>query len=134
MVKKWILFLELFSVKIRPEIMLNSVRDRKETFFLALKKLIFQRPKKSHFSKGVNPCFWSKNVVFFLELFSVKIRLEIMFNNVLETKEIFFSHKKFNLSKPQKSHFSTGVNPCFSSKNVLFSLFVFGQNKTRNNV
>ena len=33
LVKKWILFLELFSVKIRPEIMLNSVRDRKETFF-----------------------------------------------------------------------------------------------------
>ena len=45
--------------------------------------------------------FWSKNVVFFLELFSVKIRLEIMFNNVLERKETFFGHKKFSLSNSQ---------------------------------
>ena len=52
-----------------------------------------------------------KKCVFFLELFSVKIRLEIMFNNVLERKETFFGHKKFNLFKSQKSDFCKGVNP-----------------------
>ena len=88
LVKKCIFFLELFSVKIRLEIMFNNVIEGKETF-------------------------WSKNVVFFLELFSVKIRREIMFNNVLERKETFFGHKKCNLPKSQKSHFSKGVNPCF---------------------
>ena len=35
-------FLQLFSVKIRPEIMLNSLQDRKETFF---------GPKKCNLSK-----------------------------------------------------------------------------------
>ena len=54
-----------------------------------------------------------KNCNFFLYLFSLKIRLEIMFNNVLDRKENFFGRKNFNLSKPQKSHISKGVNPCF---------------------
>ena len=57
-----------------------------------------------------------------------------MFNNVLDTKETFFGHKKCNLFKSQKSHFSKGVNPCFGQKRYFFSLVVFGQNKTRNNV
>ena len=110
--KMYFFFLELFSVKIRPEILLNSVRDRKETFF-GPKKCNLSKSQKSHFSKGVNPCFWSKYVFFFLDLFSVKIRLEIMFNNVLERKGTVFGHKNWNLSKSQKSHFSIGVNPCF---------------------
>ena len=75
-----------------------------------------------------------KECIFFLELFSVKIRLEIMFYYVIDRNETFFGHKKYNLSKSPKSHFSKGVNPCLRSKNVFFSLVVFGQNKTRNNV
>ena len=54
-----------------------------------------------------------KKCTFFINLFLVEIRVEIMFNNVLERKETFFGHKKSNLSKSQKSHFSKGVNPCF---------------------
>ena len=73
--------------------MFNNVLERKETFF-GHKKCNLSKSQKSHFSKGVNPCFWPKNLVFFLELFSVKIRLEIMFNNVLERKETFFGPKK----------------------------------------
>ena len=117
LVKNCNFFLYLFSLKIRLEIMFNNVLDRKETFF-GHKHFNLSKSQKSHFSKGVNPCFWSKNVFFFLELFSVKIRLEIMFNNALDTKETFFSRKNFNLSKSQKSHFPKGVNPCFWSKNV----------------
>ena len=45
----------------------------------------------------------------FLYLFSLKIRPEIMFNNVLDRKETFFGHKNVNLSKSQKSHFSKVV-------------------------
>ena len=77
-------FLYLFLVKIRPEIRLNTVRDRKETSFCP-QKFNLSKSKKSHFSKGVNPGVQSKNVFFFLELFSVKIRVEIMFNNVLHS-------------------------------------------------
>ena len=50
-----------------------------------------------------------KECNFFLYLFSLKIRPEIMFNNVLDRKETFFGHKNVNLSKSQKSHFSKGV-------------------------
>ena len=110
-------FLKLFSVKIRPKILLNSVRDKNKTFS-GPKKCNLWKSQKSHFSKGVNPCFWSKNVVFFLALFSVKIRLEIMFNYVIEGKETFFDPEKCNLSTSQKSHLSKGVNPCFWSENV----------------
>ena len=66
-----------------------------------------------------------KNCNFFLYLFSLKIRLEIMFNNVLDRKETFFGHKNFTLSKSQKSHFLRGVNPCFWSKTVIFFFICF---------
>ena len=66
-----------------------------------------------------------KKCTFFINLFLVEIRVEIMFNNVLERKETFFGHKKSNLSKSQKSHFSKGVNSYFWSKNALFLLISF---------
>ena len=86
--------------------MFNNVLDRKETFS-GHKKFSLSKTPKSHFSKGANACFWSKNVFFFLlELFSVKIRLEIMFNNTLDTKETFLSRKKIQSFKVPKIAFS----------------------------
>ena len=123
LVKKCTLFINLFLVKIRLEIMFNNVLDRKETFF-GHKKFSLSKTQKSNFFKGVNSCFWSKTVIFFY-LFSLKIRLEIMFNYVLDRKETFFGHKKFSLSKTPKSHFSKRVNSCFWSKTVIFFLYLF---------
>ena len=57
-------FYFLFSLKIRLEIRFKNVPDRKETFF-EYKNKTLQSPKKLHFSKRVNPCFWSKNAKFF---------------------------------------------------------------------
>ena len=57
-----------------------------------------------------------------------------MFNNVLDRKETFFGHKKFSLSKTQKSHFSKGLTHAVDPKLLFFSLFVFPQNNNRNNV
>ena len=46
--------------------MLNYFEEKKETF-LTIKKRIFQSPKnRIFFFKGVNPCFWSRNVIFSL--------------------------------------------------------------------
>ena len=123
LVKKCTFFPELFSVKIRLEIMFHNVLERKKTFFGHKKVNIF-KSQKSHFSKGVKPWFWSRNVFFFY-LFLVKIRLEIMLHNVIDGKETFLGHKKFNLWRSQKSHFSKGVNSCFRSKNVIFFLSCF---------
>ena len=61
--------------------------------FLGIKNSVFQSPKNRTFPKGLTHAFGQK-MYFFLELFSVKIKLEIMFNNVLERKETFFGHKK----------------------------------------
>ena len=85
--------------------MFNNVLDRKEIFF-GNKNFNLSQFQNSHFSKGANTCFWSKNVFFFLELFSVKIRLEIMFNNTLDTKETLLSRKKIHSFKVPKIAFS----------------------------
>ena len=61
--------------------------------FFGPKKVIFQSPKNRIFPKGLTHAFGQK-MYFCLELFSDKIRLEIMFNNVLERKETFFGPKK----------------------------------------
>ena len=75
-----------------------------------------------------------KKCIFPFFVFGQNKITKIMFKNVLDREKTFYGHKNFNLSKSQKTHFSKGVNPCSWSKNVIFSLFVFRQNKTRNNV
>ena len=91
--------------------------------FFGLLKKTFSKSPKSHFSKGVNPCSWSKNAIFFYFLFSIKMRLEIRFNDVLDTKETFFGYENNTFSTTQKWHFSKGVNPCFWWKNTIFFIF-----------
>ena len=69
--------------------MLKEFADKKETF-LDYKKQNFQKSKNSYFAKGVNPRFWSEKCQFFLYLFLVKTRLEIILNAFVEKKETFF--------------------------------------------
>ena len=76
------------------------------------------------FLKGLIHAFRQK-CNFSLFLFSVKVRLEIMFNNVLERKETFLAIKNYIFPK--------GLTHAFSQK-AFFLFFVFCQSKTRNNV
>ena len=63
--------------------------QRKKKPFLAIKNRIFQS-KKSHFSKGVNPCFWTKNANFcFVYVDLEKIRLKIMLTDFHRKKKPF---------------------------------------------
>ena len=50
--KKVFFFLSSFRSKIRPEIMLNSVLDRKESFFGPKKMQSFKVPKIVFFQRG----------------------------------------------------------------------------------
>ena len=75
-----------------------------------------------------------KKCHFFIYLFSVKIRLEKRSNNVLDTKQSFFGHKQFNISKSQKLHIPKGLTHAFGEKMPFFYLLFFGQNKTRKKV
>ena len=96
--------------------------------FLTITKK-FSTSQKWHFSKGVNPRFWSKTGIFFLYLFSVKKGLEIRLSDVLDRKQTFFDYKNKIFLTSQKSHFSKGVNPCFQSKNGIFFFICFQSKK-----
>ena len=71
-----------------------------EKLFLTIKAKFFEVPNIVLF-QWVNLWFGLKNAFFFLYLFSVKIRLEIRFNNVLDRKKPFLTIKTkfFNVSK-----------------------------------
>ena len=91
LVKTCKFFLYLSSVRKEREIRFNNVLNRKETFF-DRKNYNFSMSQKWHFSKGVNPCFWSKKCLIFLYLDLVEIRLEIRLNNIVEKKQTIFDY------------------------------------------
>ena len=89
---------------------------RKKKPFSTLKTEFF-KVQKTHFFKGVNPCFWAKNANFILNLNLIKISLEIMLSDFAEKKETFFDLKKQHFSKSIKSlFFSKGLTHTFWQK------------------
>ena len=66
-------------------------------------------------------------------LCSLKITPEIRFNNVLKRKEPFFTIKKKKVESPKIHIFPEGLTHAFGQTMPNFSLFGFGQNKTRKN-
>ena len=83
-----------------------------------------KKSKNSHFSKGVNPWFWSKNGHFF-SFFLGNIGQENHFYNILERRNNFLGYKNMKSKKSKNWHFSQGVIPWFWSKNGHFSSFFF---------
>ena len=71
-----------------------------------LKKL-----KNWHFSKGVNPWFWSKNGHFSNLFFSGNIGKENVFYDILERKNAILGYKNKKFKKSKNWHFCKGVNP-----------------------
>ena len=72
-----------------------------------------------------------KKCQFFLYLSLVKTRLEIRFNNVLDTKELFFDYKRKISESPKNRIFPKWLTHTFGQKMPNFYLFKFGQNITR---
>ena len=101
---KFSLFLVL--VKTRLEIRFNNVVDRKQTFF-EYKNKMFQSPKNRIFPKRLTHAI-GKKIPIFSYLFLVKTRLEIKFNNVLDTKEPFFDYKRKIFDCPKNGIFPKG--------------------------
>ena len=90
---------------------------------LAYKNKKIKKSKNWDFSKGVNPCFWSKNGLF-SNFFSLgNIGQENVFCDILERKNVLLGYKNKKFKKLKNWHFSKGVNLCFWSKNGLFSNF-----------
>ena len=78
-----------------------------------------------HFSKGVNPWFWSKNGYFSNFVFSGNIGQANALYDTVERKNAFLGYKNTNLKRSKNSHFSKRVDPCFWFKNDHFFNFVF---------
>ena len=108
--------------------------NRKETFF-DYKNKNFSASQKWRFRKGLTHASGQKNAIFFHYLFSLKIRVEERVNNVLKRKKkAFLDCKNKIFHSPKNRIFPKGLTHAFGQKMQLFSLFVFGQNKSKNNV
>ena len=92
---------------------------------LDFKNKILKKSKIWHFSKGVNPWFWSKNFLFSKLSVLGNIGHENVFYDILERKNAFLGYKTKKFKKSKNWHFSKAVNPWFWSKNGHFSKLFF---------
>ena len=93
--------------------------------FLAYKNKRFKQSKNWHFSKGVNPSFWSKNGHFSNFFFLGSIGQDNVFYDIQEQKNAYLGYKNKKFKRSKNIHFFKGVNPWFWSKNGHFSNFFF---------
>ena len=107
-------FPSFFLGNIGQENVFDDILERKNAF-LGYKNKKFKKSKNWHFSKGVNPWFWSKNGHFSNFFLLGNIRRENVFNDILERKNAFLGYKKKIFKKSKNWHFPKGVNPWFWS-------------------
>ena len=124
LVQKWPFFQVFFLGNIAQEDMFYDILKRKNAF-LGYKIKKFKKSENGHFSKGVNPWFFSKNGRFSKFFFLGNIEKENVFYDLLERKNAFLCYKNNKFKKSKNGHFSKGVNPWFWSKNGHFSKFFF---------
>ena len=100
---------------------------QKETAFLDYKKEMFKTSKNGHFSKGVNPWFWSKNG-HFSNLFFQAIQVsKISFTIFYKEKTLFKAIKKVSSKSQEIDIFPKGLTHGFGSKLAIFPTFFFRQ-------
>ena len=126
LVQKWPFFkLVFFWGNICQQNVFYDILARKNAF-LRYKKKKLKKSKNLHFSKGVNPWFWSKNG-HFSTFFLGNIGQENGSYEILERKNAFLGYKNKKFKKSKNWHFSKRVNPWFWSKNChFFQLFFLG--------
>ena len=83
--------------------------------FLAKKLQSFKVPKIVFFQKGLTHAFHQR-MYFFLYLFLVTIRPEIMFNNVIDGKKPFLAIKNSIFESPKYRIFPKGLTHAFGQK------------------
>ena len=117
----------VFLGNIGQENVFYNILERKNAF-LGYKNMNLNQLKNWHYSKGVNPRFWSKNGFFSNLCFLANIGKENVFYDILERKNAFLGYKNKNFKKSKTWHFSKGVNPWFLSKNGHFGNLFFSGN------
>ena len=133
LVQKWPFFQIFFGGDKGQQNIFNDILERKNAF-LGYKNKKFKKSKNWHFSKGVNPCFWSKNGHFSNYCFLDNIGQKNVFYYILEGKDTCLGYKNRKFKKSKNWDFSERVNPCFWSKNGHISHFFFSGNIGQENV
>ena len=109
-----------------------DILKRKNTF-LGYKNKKFKKSKNWHFSKRVNPWYWSKNGHFSTFFFTQYMAGKCLYD-ILKRKNAFLGYKNKKFKKSKNCYFSKWVNPLFWSKNGHFSNFFFWGNIGQENV
>ena len=120
--QKMNIFPRFFFSQYRQEKCLCDILERKIAF-QDYKNKTFKKSKKWHFSKRVNPRFWSKNGHFSNISFLGNIGQENVFYDFLQRKSAFLAYKNKQFKTSKNWHLSKGVNPWFWSKNDHFPTF-----------
>ena len=116
------IFPTFFLRQYRPgNCLLRYSRPKKNC--LGYKKKKLNKSKNWHFSKGVEPWFWSKNDHFFNIVFLGNIGQANVFCDILERKNAFRGYRNKKLKKSKNWDFSKRVNPWFCPKMANFPTF-----------
>ena len=94
--------------------------------FLGYKNNKLKKSKNWHFSKGVNPWFWSKNDHFFNFVFLGNIGQANVFYYIVERKNAFLGNKNKKFKQSKNWHFSTGLTHGSCPKMAIFPTFFLG--------
>ena len=106
-------FVFLFDIGLENDF--YNIIGRKSAF-LGYKNLKFKKSKNCHFSKRVNPWFWSKYGHFYNIFFLGTIPEENDFYGILDWRNAFLGNKNKKFQKSKNWPFSKGVRPWFGSK------------------
>ena len=123
-VQKWPLFQNFFLGNIGKENVFVDILERKNAF-LGYKNKKFKKSKNSHFSKGVNPWFWSKNLPSFQTFFLGNIGQENVFYNILGQKHECLGYKNKLIKTRKIDIFPKGLPHVFGLKMAIVSNFFF---------
>ena len=133
LVQKWPFLQLFFSGNVGQNKVFYDILERKNTF-LEYENRKFKKSKNWHFSKGVNPWFWSKNGHFSNFYFLGNIGQENVYYDIQERKNASLRYKNNKFKNSNNWYFSKGVNLWFWSKNGHFSNFYFLENISQDNV
>ena len=124
LVEKWPFFQLFFLSNIGHNNVFYHILERKNAL-LGSKNKKLKKSINWHYSKGVNPWFWSKNSHFPIFFLLGNIGQKNIFYDIRGRKNAFLGYKNRKLKKSKNWHFSKRVNPWFWSKNGHFSNLIF---------
>ena len=124
LIRKWPFFQLSFIGNIGQENVFYDILEPKNTF-LDYKNTKFKKSKNWHFSKWVNPWFWSKNGHFYKFFFLGNIGQENVFYDFLERKNAFLGYKNKKFKKSKNWHFPKELTHGFGLDMAIFSTLFF---------